>query len=111
MYQPIGGVRARPLSLAAQPAAASAAATSRAVVLGGMVLLGRQPARSYVCTGWLASRLQFLNCTPRSGHRDVIYPSAPVHATLAQPAAGADAMEDLPAKRALKKFQPPRAIS
>ena len=45
------------------------------------------------------------------GHRDVIYPSAPVHATLAQPAAGADALEDLRAKRALKKFQPPRAIS
>ena len=45
------------------------------------------------------------------GHQDVIYPSAPVHATLAQPAAGADALQDLRAKRALKHFLPPRAIS
>ena len=41
----------------------------------------------------------------------MIYPSAPVHTTLAQPAAGADALEDLRAKRALKNFQPLRAIS
>ena len=34
----------------------------------------------------------------RRGHRDVIYPSAPVHATLAQPAAGADALKDLRAR-------------
>ena len=34
------------------------------------------------------------------GHRDVIVWSAPVHATLAQPAAGADALKDLRAQRA-----------
>ena len=34
-----------------------------------------------------------------TGHRDVIYRSAPVHATLAQPAAGADApLKDLRAR-------------
>jgi hypothetical protein len=33
------------------------------------------------------------------GHRDVIHGSAPVHATLAQPAAGADALKDLCAAR------------
>ena len=31
--------------------------------------------------------------------RMLIYPSAPVHATLAQPAAGADALKDLRARR------------
>ena len=62
MYQPIGGVRARPLSLAAQPAAASAAATSRAVVLGGMVLGRRSLPAALLLAGQhtQALRRQFL---------------------------------------------------
>jgi hypothetical protein len=39
----------------------------------------------------------------RRGHPNVIHGSAPAHATLAQPAAGADALKDLRAQRA----QPP----
>ena len=40
------------------------------------------------------------------GHHNVIYLSAPVHATLAQPAAGADALKDLQARaRGCKIFQ------
>ena len=34
------------------------------------------------------------------GHQDLIQWSAPVHATLAQPAAGADSLRDLRARRA-----------
>ena len=34
------------------------------------------------------------------GHQDLIQGSAPVHATLAQPAAGADSLKDFRARRA-----------
>jgi hypothetical protein len=40
----------------------------------------------------------------------VIHGSAPVHATLAQPSAGADALKDLRAQRAQEIFQPPLKI-
>ena len=41
------------------------------------------------------------------GHRDVIPRSAPAHATLAQPAAGADALKDLRAQRAQESAENP----
>ena len=37
---------------------------------------------------------------PQPGHHNLIVGSAPVHATLAQPAAGADSLKDLRARRA-----------
>jgi hypothetical protein len=44
-------------------------------------------------------------CWP--GHHNVIHGSAPVHATLAQPAAGADALKDLRAQRAQESAENP----
>ena len=41
------------------------------------------------------------------GHPNVIVGSAPVHATLAQPAAGADALKDLRAQRAQESAENP----
>jgi hypothetical protein len=45
------------------------------------------------------------------GHPNVIPWSAPAHATLAQPAAGADAMKDLRAQRAHEIRRKSRPIS
>jgi hypothetical protein len=41
------------------------------------------------------------------GHQDMIPASAPVHATLAQPVAGADALKDLRAQRAQESAENP----
>ena len=50
-------------------------------------------------------RIHVVTCSARRdsrapGHHNVIWESAPVHATLAQPAAGADSLKDLRARRA-----------
>ena len=52
--------------------------------------------------GWLGPEINDVcleYCVRPRGHHNVICPSAPVHATLAQPAAGADALKDLRARR------------
>ena len=49
--------------------------------------------------GWLGPEINDVHvcleyCVRPRGHHNVICPSAPVHATLAQPAAGADALKE-----------------
>ena len=52
----------------------------------------------------LKKKNEKMNVHKVQGHHNVIYLSAPMHATLAQPAAGADALKDLRAHRAPRKF-------
>ena len=50
--------------------------------------------------GWPGRQQLRLGGASEQGRQDVICGSAPAHATLAQPAAGADALKDLRAQRA-----------